>query len=339
MKTKAARGEFDIIRRFFAPLARSEPGALDLTDDAAIVSVRPGYSLVVSTDTIIEGAHFFSGDTAADIAAKGLAVAFSDIAAMGATATAYTLSLSLPRVWKCGQIERWLGAFAEELRVEQQAIGVILVGGDTVATPGPLSLTLTVFGMIRSGHELRRSGARIGDLVYVSGNIGDGALGLSVLTGHLDQLDDVQREALARRFRRPTPRLALGLHLSGIAHSAVDVSDGLVADLGHICDASRVQANIEAARIPLSEPARAALGANPALMAQILSGGDDYELVFTAPPEAAESLARIAANVDLALTKIGRIGVRETLDTGPSVRVTGLDGQAFDPGIGGFSHF
>ena len=339
MKTKATLGEFEIIERFFAPLSTGEPGALDLTDDAAILSVTPGCSLVVSTDTIIEGAHFLPRDTAADIAAKGLAVAFSDIAAMGAAATSYTLSLSLPRMWENEQIERWLRAFAEELRVEQQAMGVALVGGDTVATSGPLSLTFTVFGMIRTGRELRRSTARPGDLVYVSGHIGDGALGLSALTGDLDTLDEVQREALALRFRRPRPRLALGSHLSGVAHAAADVSDGLVADLGHICDASCVRATIDANRIPLSEPARAALRARPARMAQILSGGDDYELVFTAPPEAAEDIAKIATKVDLALTAIGRIDGRKTLDDGPPVLVVGEDGRAFDSSVGGFRHF
>lgn len=336
---KTALDEFEIIRRFFAPLTRSEPGALGLTDDAAVLSMTPGCSLVVSTDTIIEGAHFLPSDTPADIAAKGLAVAFSDIAAMGAAATFYTLSLSLPRAWESEQIERWLGIFAEELRVEQQAMGVALVGGDTVATPGPLALTFTVFGMIGAGRELRRSTARPGDLVYVSGTIGDSALGLSVLTGGLDELDEVQREALSLRFRRPRPRLALGLHLSGVAHAAADVSDGLVADLGHICDASGVGATIAVSRIPLSEPARAALRANAARRAQILSGGDDYELVFTAPPEAADDIARIATEVDLALTEIGRINQRKTPDGGSPVLVVDEDGRALDSTIGGFSHF
>jgi thiamine-monophosphate kinase len=339
MKTKAALGEFEIIGRFFAPLSSSEPGALGLTDDAAVLSVAPGCSLVVSTDTLVEGAHFLPWDTAADIGAKGLAVAFSDIAAMGAKATSYTLSLSLPRVWESKHRERWLEDFAEELRVEQQAMGVALVGGDTVATPGPLSLTFTVFGMIGTGRELRRAAARPGDLVYVSGTIGDGSFGLSALRGDLEEIDQAQREALALRFRRPTPRLALGAHLSGIAHAAADVSDGLVADLSHICDASCVQATIDAARIPLSAPARAALGAKPARMAQILSGGDDYELVFTAPPEAAEDIAPLAAKTDLPLTEIGRINGWRTPGGAPAVLVIGESGRRLDLTLGGFSHF
>lgn len=339
MKTKATLGEFEIIGRFFVPLSRGEPGAFDLTDDAAVLSVTPGYSLVVSTDTIIAGAHFLAEDTAADIAAKGLAVAFSDIAAMGASATSYTLSLSLPRAWDSRQIESWLRPFAEELRVEQQAMGVVLIGGDTVATPGPLSLTFTVFGMIRAGCELRRSTARPGDLVYVSGNIGDGALGLSGLQGGLQELNEAQREALALRFRRPRPRLALGPLLGGVAHAAADISDGLVADLGHICDASGVQATIDVGRIPLSEPARAALRTNPRRLVQVLTGGDDYELVFTAPSVAAEDIARIATRVDLALTAIGRITERKTMGAGPAVLVVGEDGRILDLAAGGFSHF
>lgn len=336
---KTALGEFEIIRRFFAPLARSEPGALGLTDDAAVLSVTPGCSLVVSTDTMIEGSHFLPSDTPADLAAKGLAIAFSDIAAMGAAAMCYTLSLSLPREWESAQIERWLGAFAEELGVEQQALGVALVGGDTVATRGPLALTFTVFGMIGTGRELRRSTACPGDLVYVSGTIGDAALGLSALNGNLDELNKGQREALSLRFRRPRPRLALGLRLSGVAHAAADVSDGLVADLGHICEASAVQATIAAGRIPLSAPARAALRADGARMSQILGGGDDYELVFTAPPESAPDIAQIAAEVDLALTAIGRISQWKKSGEGPPVLVVDEDGQALDVTVGGFSHF
>lgn len=339
MKTKTALGEFEIIGRFFAPLASSEPGSLTLTDDAAVLTVVPGYDLVVSTDTLIEGVHFLPMDTAADVAAKGLAVTFSDIAAMGAAATVYTLSLSLPRMWEGERIEKWLQTFVDELRIQQQALGVVLIGGDTVGTPGPLSLTFTVFGAIKHGCELRRSAARPGDLVYVSGNIGDAALGLKALTGDLPQLNEWQREALVLRFRRPTPRLALGLQLGGVAHAAVDVSDGLVADLGHVCAASDVQATIETACIPLSDAARAVLRIDPQYMQYVLGGGDDYELVFTAPPDAAEKIARIADGLSLALTPIGRIRERKAPDAGPLVSVVGPDGRAFDPSAGGFSHF
>ncbi len=339
MKRNAPLNEFEIIGRFFAPLASIEPGSLALTDDAAIISVAPGDGLAVSTDTIVAGVHFLPTDTPADVAAKGLAVAFSDMAAMGAAAKSYTLSLSLPRAWDNTAKEIWVEAFAEELRVEQQILGVVLIGGDTIGTPGPLSLTFTVFGTIKQGQELRRSAARPGDGVYVSGTIGDGFLGLKVLKGELEKLDERQKEALALRFRRPTPRLALGLQLAGLAHAAVDVSDGLVADLGHICEASGLQATIEAVHIPLSDAARAALRADPTLIRDILSGGDDYELVFTAPPEAAEQIDRIATEVDLALTPIGRIDARKTGDHNPKVLVVGKDGQMLAPATGGFSHF
>ena len=334
----AALGEFEIIRRFFVPLSRSEPGALSLTDDAAVLSVAPEGSLVVSTDTIIASRHFFPGDTAADIAAKGLAVAFSDIAAMGAAPLAYTLSLSLPLAWESEQISGWLEAFSAELYVQQQAIGVGLAGGDTVGTPGPLSLTFTVFGIVDAKRALRRSNARPGDCVYVSGCIGDAAMGLSVLTGDLKELDEAQRDALVQRFRRPRPRLTLGSHLAGVAHAAADVSDGLVADLGHICNASGVQATISAQQIPLSQAARAALQANPARMAQILSGGDDYELVFTAAPAAADEIARIAIEVDLPVTPIGRVDER-TASRRQAVLVVDEDGRELASTLGGYSHF
>ena len=338
MKTRANLGEFEIIERFFAPLSRSEPGALGLTDDAAVLSVAPEDSLVVSTDTLIAGRHFPPEETAANVAAKGIAVAFSDIAAMGAAPLAYTLSLSLPLAWEGEQMAGWLKAFSAELHVQQQAIGVVLVGGDTVATPGPLSLTFTVFGVIDAGRVLRRSNARPGDLVFVSGCIGDSAMGLSVLRGELKELDEAQRDALVLRFRRPRPRLALGIRLAGVAHAAVDVSDGLIADLGHICDASGVRATIYAGRVPLSHAACAALRANPARMAQILSGGDDYELVFTAAPAAADDIARIATDVDLPLTAIGQID-RKTAFRQRAVIVVGEDGQELDLDVGGYRHF
>lgn len=338
MKTKANLGEFEIIKRFFAPLSSGEPGALGLTDDAAVLPVAPEGFLVVSTDTIIAGRHFPPEETAADIAAKGIAVTFSDIAAMGAAPLAYTLSLSLPLVWEGEQIASWLEAFSGELHVQQQEIGVVLIGGDTVATPGPLSLTFTVFGVIDTKRALRRSNARPGDLVYVSGCIGDSALGLSALNGDLKELDEAQRDALILRFRRPRPRLALGRRLAGVAHAAADVSDGLVADLGHICDASGVCATISADRVPLSHSARAALRANPARMPQILGGGDDYELVFTAAPAAADDIAQIATEVDLPLTLIGQID-RKTASRRQTVLVMDESGRELDLAVGGYSHF
>jgi thiamine-monophosphate kinase len=334
----AALGEFEIIRRFFVPLSRSEPGALSLTDDAAVLSVAPEGSLVVSTDTIIAGRHFFPEEAAADIAAKGLAVAYSDIAAMGAAPFAYTLSLSLPLLWEGEQMISWLEAFCGELQVQQQAMGVGLAGGDTVGTSGPLSLTFTVLGVIDAARALRRSNAHPGDLVYVSGSIGDAAMGLSVLTGGLKELDEAQRDALVSRFRRPQPRLALGSRLAGVAHAAADISDGLAADLGHICDASGVRATIRADRIPLSLAARAALRANPARMAQILGGGDDYELVFAADPAAAEDIARIAIEVDLPLTPIGRIDERTAFHK-QAVLVVDEEGRELEFAVGGYRHF
>lgn len=350
----SALGEFEIIERFFAPLARSTAGALGLSDDAAVLDISPDRSLVVSTDAIVAGMHFPAPDQenadrsgrtgaaaayGADVAAKGFAVGFSDLAAMGADPLGYTLAVTLPLSWQAGYLEDWLTGFAAELERWQQATGASLIGGDTVGTRGPLSLTMTVFGTVATGCALRRAGAIAGDTVYVSGTIGDGGLGLEAVRGGLDDLSDHHRRALADRYRRPQPRLALGAKLVGTAHAAADVSDGLVADLGHICSASRVRATVEAERIPLSAAARAALANDPDRLALVLGGGDDYELVFTAPAEATATLARIAGEVNLPLTAIGHI---EPCDPGAEARpvtVIGRDGRAIDLSTPGFTHF
>ncbi len=300
-------GEFELIARYFAPLAATAPGALGLLDDAALIDERPGWSLVATTDTIVAEVHFPADAEPADVAGRLLGVNLSDLAAMGAEPAAYLLALALPRAWAAADLHPWLDGFAAGLAGWQREHQIALIGGDTVATPGPLTLTLTALGHVEAGRALLRSGARPGDRIYVSGSIGDAALGLRVLQGEFAPLDAAERAFLLDRYRLPRPRLKLGRRLCGLANAAADVSDGLVADLGHICAASNVGARIDAGRVPLSAPAAAAIGDDPALLALALSGGDDYELVFTAAASRDAEIAELARDLALPLTAIGEI--------------------------------
>ena len=323
-------GEFELISRFFAPLAKAEPGAFALTDDAAVLAIEPGHRLVVTTDTIVAGVHFVDTGRPDRIAAKSLRVNLSDLAAMGARPRAYTLCLALPD----DIAGDWIGRFAEALAAEQEAFRVTLIGGDMVAIPGPLTLTLCAFGDVGEGCELRRSGGRPGDVVYVSGAIGDAALGLRALRGKLPAIAKHHRQALVERYHLPRPRIELGLRLGGLARAATDVSDGLVADLAHICAASGTAAEVRAAEIPLSA-AVAAAGAE--WISTVLTGGDDYELLFTAPPASGEAVARLARQLKLPLTAIGRL--REGGKGKKNVRVVDEKGAEIAVLAGGYRHF
>ena len=325
--------EFELIARFFAPLAEGESGALGLQDDAALLRPEEGKRLIVTTDTLSAGVHFPAEEAPGDIAAKLLGVNLSDLAAMGARPWVYTLSLSLPEDWQPSFLEE----FARELGRQQEAYGLHLVGGDTVAGKGPLTLTLTVIGTVDEGGELRRGGAQAGDHVYLSGTLGDGALGLRVMQGEIDGLAGKHAEELLARYRRPRPRVQLGLRLAGLASAAIDVSDGLVADLGHLAKASAHDTIIEAGRVPFSDAARAAFALNPDLMKVALTGGDDYELLFTAPSTAADDIEGLSKELDLALTRIGQMGA-DGEDAG-DVRVIGDDGREMTFAGAGYRHF
>ena len=301
--------EFDLIARHFAPLARGEAGALGLTDDAALVEVAAGRRLVVTKDMVVAGVHFLADDPADLVARKLLRVNLSDLAAMGAAPRAYLLAIALPRDTDDG----WIASFAAGLGADQAAFGVHLIGGDTVATDGPMTASITALGEVDADHVLRRAGARPGDTVYVSGTLGDAALGLRVLRGELTTRDGDARDTLIDRYRLPRPRVDLGRRLIGLASAAIDISDGLVADLGHVCAASGVGAEVEAARVPLSSAVRAVLATDPTLITGVLTGGDDYELLFTA-----RSIDALPADPPIAA--IGRItdgsGVRVLDDEG-----------------------
>ncbi len=311
-------GEFELIARYFAPLARGFPGAFGLLDDAAVIAPPPGHELVAKTDAIVGGVHFLHDDPPHLIARKALRVNLSDLAAKGAVPRAYMLDIILPMT----VTEEWIAAFARGLAEDQNEYGVHLIGGDTDSTPGPVTIAITAFGDVATGRMLRRGGARAGDTVFVTGTIGDAALGLAVLRGKLPNLDANAADFLVDRYRLPRPRFRLGPGLIGTANAAVDVSDGLLADLGHLCEASELTAVIEAPRVPLSTVGRAVLATNSGHITTVLAGGDDYELVFTAPPEAVNELAELSRTVDVPITAIGRM---RSPSIGKQSQITVLD--------------
>jgi thiamine-monophosphate kinase len=320
-------GEFGRIGRFFAPLAG--PGGLGLKDDAALLDCRPGHRLVVTVDAIVEGVHYLPQDPPDLVARKLLRVNLSDLAAMGARPLHYLLATALPS--SLG--DDWVARFAAGLAEDQRTFGVDLLGGDSVATSGPAVLSLTALGEIATGAEIRRSGAKPGDRIWVSGTIGDAFLGLQVLRGGHPSLVPADRAALTRRFQLPEPRTGLGPRLAGIAHAMLDVSDGLIADLGHICEASQTGATVALPSLPLSPAAQRAADAEPDLPARLAAAGDDYELLFAAPPAAGEAIGRLAAELGLPITAIG------TVEKGAGVRLVDAGGNPIPVEAAGYRHF
>lgn len=321
-------GEFEIIARFFAPLA-SEPGAFGLKDDVALLKPAPGHELVVKTDGIVESVHFFRNDPPGSIAQKALRVNLSDLAAKGAEPVGYLLTLALPD-WVD---DAWLATFAAGLSEDQNKFGVSLLGGDTDGTPGPLTISVTALGQVAEGKMIRRTGARAGDLVFVSGTIGDGGAGLAVLKGEGTKLDQRQRDTLTLRYRLPEPRLKLGRKLVGIASAALDVSDGLIADLGHIAEVSGVRIVVEAALVPISPEAEALWGKSDETIARAATSGDDYEIAFTAPVAKRDSVLAAAKTAGVAVSEIGRV------EAGEGVVLLDGQGAAIPLEKRGFTHF
>ena len=337
-------GEFELIERFFKRnqppvLANQARAAINsiafgIGDDCALLQPAPGMQLAVSTDLLVEGRHFFADVDPAALGHKALAVNLSDLAAMGAEPLAFTLALALPP--ERAQDEAWLAALAQGLFALADAHGCALVGGDTTA--GPLTLCITVFGQVPAGHALRRDGARAGDDLWVSGTLGDARLALAALRGEID----LPAEALAQarqRLERPTPRLALGTALRGIAHSAIDVSDGLAGDLGHILKASQVGAAIEAVDASKLIASRAMLaGAEgpfglKSLLSFILTGGHDDDLAPTAPPAARAAAQAAAQRAATPFTRIGRI------EAEPGLRLVDVDGRSAPLAARAFDRF
>lgn len=321
-------GEFELIRHYFQRPGANPPGVvLGVGDDCALLQPEAGQRLAVSTDMLVEGRHFFPDVDPAALGHKALAVNLSDLAAMGAKPLGCTLALALPRA-----DEAWLEAFSRGLFALADSAGCPLVGGDT--TKGPLNLCITVFGQVPPGQELRRSGARAGDEVWVSGQLGDARLALEALLGETPLPPDLLART-RQRLERPTPRLALGLALRGIASAAADVSDGLCGDLGHILAASGVGAELELGALLASSALSADLRARPRpqLLRCALSGGDDYELIFTAPAAARAAVLQAARSAGTPVSCLGRI------TTEPDLRWRDEAGQPLDLALASFDHF
>jgi thiamine-monophosphate kinase len=329
----ARASEFDIIARHFAPLSRGAPGAFDLTNDAAVWRPTAGMDAVITSDCLVAGVHFLTADPPASVAAKLLAVNLSDLAAMGAAPVGYTLAAA----WPAEIDDAWIEAFAEGLGRAQAVNGVVLFGGDTVSTPGPVTLTITAFGEAAAGRALSRSGAEAGDDVYVTGTIGDAALGLRVLQGTLAPPSKEAAVYLAGRYREPTARTKIGVGLAGLATSAIDVSDGLAADLGHLAAGSGTRFDIQAEKVPVSPAVAACLERKPALLESVFGGGDDYELAFTASPDRRAAMAHLAETAGVGITRIG--SVEAAADDGPGVRFLDAAGADVTPKTPGFRHF
>lgn len=294
-------GEFALIAELFAPLATA-PGAFDLKDDAAIATPPPGSDLVVTTDALVEGVHFFGSDPPELVAKKALRVNLSDLAAKGCAPAGYLMALSIPS----SVTMEWLKAFAHGLAEDQHVFAISLLGGDTTSTPGPLTIAITAFGHVAAGKMLRRGGARIGDLVFVSGTIGDAGAGLACLKGE-SCLSGHARDYLVRRFQLPEPRLALGKRLVGITSASLDVSDGLIADLGHIAEVSGVRIVLDATRIPTSPALKSSWRNPPQGLLTAVTAGDDYEMAFSAPPQKHDAVAEASVQAGIPVTEIGKV--------------------------------
>jgi len=305
--------EFEIIARFFAPLAGE--GGFGLKDDVAVLPQRPGHDLVVTTDAISEGTDFFAFDPPGTIAQKALRVNLSDLVAKGAQPAFYLLNLSLPH--SVG--EDWLAAFASGLMQDQAQFGISLLGGDTGSSEGPLTIAVTAFGFVPSGALIKRSGARLGDSVYVTGTIGDSGGGLAIFRREKHALPDIDRDHLTSRYRVPEPPVASLEKLRAIAHASVDVSDGLIADLGHIASASDVRIVVEGERVPLSASLKMLWDKDTLLRA--VTAGDDYQTAFTA-----------ARGLSGPFTEIGRVEAGE----GVSLTLAGAELAVPTPG---YRHF
>ncbi|WP_319024802.1 thiamine-phosphate kinase [Nisaea sediminum] len=323
-------GEFERIARYFAPLVKGQSEALGLADDAAIVTPPAGMRMAVTADALVAGVHFLESDPPDRIARKALRVNISDLAAMGAEPYGYTVTLALPS--GMADPEGWLERFVTGQRSDHITFGLKLLGGDTVSTPGPLTISVTAFGWLPEDRALLRSGARPGDDIYVSGTIGDSGLGLAVLRGRISGLDDDAEQFLIDRYQVPEPRPMLGRALLRVASSALDISDGLAQDLGHIAKCSSVAAEVSLFAIPVSQAAAAVMRSGQAKAADLVSSGDDYELLFTAPKEGREEVMLRAEEASVPVTRIG------TVRAGSGVDLLDADGKPLILERRGYTH-
>ena len=327
--TDKMSAEDRLIARYFQPIA-THPGALGLSDDAAFIKPPPGCDLVLKTDAIIGGVHFFAEDAADGVARKALRVNLSDLAAKGAKPLGFLLSLALPKETGDG----WLSGFAQGLRADAIVFGCPLFGGDTDRTPGPITISIAMFGSVPEGTMVRRAGAKPGDRVFVSGTIGDAALGLVLRKGADWKLTDAQRQHLASRYLLPQPRNALAEAVRTHASAAMDVSDGLVGDFAKLCRASQVAADDRRSRACRCRrrPRRRWPPIRPCCETA-LTGGDDFEIVCTVPAAKAEAFRAAAKAAEVAVSEIGEI------KAGEGVRFVDSHGQVLAFKRASFSHF
>ena len=331
-RAKAQSGEDRLIARYFKPIAR-HPGALGLADDTALLKPPSGHELVLTADAIVGSVHFFPDDPPDSVARKALGVNLSDLAAKGAKPAGFLLTLALPK----DHGKAWLKVFARGLGQEAKRYDCPLLGGDTVMTPGPVTISIAAFGTLPKGTMVRRSGARAGDVVVVTGTIGDAALGLKLRTDigavHRWKVDAKLQRHLASRYLVPRPRNAVAEAVRRYANGAMDVSDGLAGDLGKLLWESGVGAEIDAARVPLSQAARHVLDADPAALETILTGGDDFEVLATVPPSKLAGFQAAARRARVPVTEIGRV------TAGLGTRFIGPDGRELNFSRASFSHF
>jgi thiamine-monophosphate kinase len=325
-------GEDRLIERFFRPLAR-DPAALGLSDDAAVIVPPAGADLVLTTDGVIEGVHFFPEDPADTVAKKALRANLSDLAAKGAAPLGFLLSLALPAKVD----EKWLASFAKGLGADAEAYRCPLLGGDTDRTPGLLSVSISAFGSLPHGTMVKRLGARAGDVIVVTGTVGDAALGVALrrepARAERAKLSASERAHLAKRYLLPEPRLALAGALRAHSSAAIDISDGLAGDLMKLAAASGVAARVESSRLPLSPAAQKMVAAEPSLLGTVLTGGDDYEILAAVSPASLPALQSAAKAAGIALSEIG------ALSAGVGVEILGLDNHPLELSHPSFSHF
>ncbi len=331
-ETAKASAEDRLIARHFRPIA-THRGAAALSDDAASYAPPRGHELVLTADALVAGVHFFPNDPPEAIARKALRVNLSDLAAKGAKPAGFLLSLALPK----SANEAWLAAFARGLRADASRYDCPLMGGDTVRTPGPLTVAVTAYGTLPRGSIVRRAGAKPGDRIYVTGSIGDAALGLVLRSDRVASrrwaLAPGFRAHLAERYLVPQPRTALAEAVRRHASAAMDVSDGLAGDLAKLCRVSRVGAEVNAVLVPHSDAAWSALAADPGALETMLAGGDDYEILCTVRPSHAAAFERAARTARVPVAEIGRIV------SGEGARFIGADGRALRFRRMSFSHF
>jgi thiamine-monophosphate kinase len=325
---KLALDEFELINRYFKPLATKKSPSFALGNDAAVYTPQIDKDLVFTKDVLVAGIHFFHDDQADLIARKAVRVNLSDLAAMGAEPIGYLLGIALPK--SNFNFEEWVRLFAIGLKEEQTKFGWTLWGGDTVSTTGPITISITAIGQTNKGKALSRSGASVQDKIYVSGTIGDSACGLAILHNEIQTTDD---NYLIQRYRLPVPRLKLGKKLINIATSVMDISDGLIGDLGHICNQSAVGATLYSHKIPLSKPVGNLLETKPEYNRLVWNGGDDYELLFTIPEKSRGNVEKISRQLGIQLTEIGEI------TNGNDVRVIDEKGSEINNIQNSFRHF